>query len=521
MLKLSRASIQWAIGQASNYGDTDVFPPVFEFEAIEHQSDEIIRWLTDDNILDWNVRPPRRCITPKHRYGFRISTQLDPIDFLIYTALVYEIGEELEIRRVPIGDNIVHSYRFQPEGDGRMFKPDTNYETFRQKCKDMAEDCEWVTIADIADFFPRLYLHRVKNALDSATSKNNHVRALEHMLSSWNEHYSYGIPVGCMASRLIAEVAIDDVDRSLLSRGTKYTRFSDDFRIFCQTKREAYAELAFLANVLFENHGLTLQQHKTRIITKEQYKTSYLSSEREQEMSTLSNAFKKLAAELELDTVYDQINWDDLTPAQRSMLSELNLTDILNEQANADEIDIPLTRFVLNRLGQIGRKDTLQSVLTNIDKLYPIIPAVVGYIKNLRDLDEQTKVDIGSTLLDCVDSSLISHLEFHRMWIMHLFAKDIEYDNKDRFAEISAKWSDQFTQREVILALGRSKQDEWFRLQKRNISNFTPWVKRAILVGGSCFPHDERNHWYQSLEPRLDKLEIAVTKWARHNPYGA
>jgi retron-type reverse transcriptase len=378
MLKLSRVSLEWALQQALNYGDTDIFPELFEFKAVEHDWGNIAQWLMEENILNWNVRPNRHLLIPKHRYGFRISTQLDPIDFLVFTALVYEIGIDIEGRRIPKTDNIVHSYRFDPKPDGLMFDKTYHYGTFQAQSRVLAEEsrCNWVVTADIADFFPRLYHHRVKNSLSNCTNKTNHALAIDRLLSNWNESYSYGIPVGCAASRLIAENALDDIDKALLSEGTTFARFSDDYRIFCSTKREACEKLAFLAYVLFENHGLTLQQHKTRIISRETF-LDIACTEEEAEINQMWQKYEKLASELGLSSFYDDIEWDNLSEEQQEKISELNLNELLDEQAILDEINIPMTRFILRRLAQMGSSDSFNQVVDNIDNLYPVIPDVV------------------------------------------------------------------------------------------------------------------------------------------------
>lgn len=520
MLKLNRSSIKWALEQALNYSDTDIFPEIFEFKTIQHSWDAIATWLENEDILTWNVRPARRCITPKHQFGFRISTQLDPIDFILFTAIIYEIGNDLEARRVSKIERIVHSYRFLPKPDGQMYDPDYNFDSFTDRSKELTgQDYDWIVVADIADFFPRLYHHRIKNSLTKCTTKVNHALAIDRLLNGWNETYSYGIPVGSAASRLLAEVALDDVDRALLSEGAVYIRFSDDFRIFCKTKKEAYEKLAFLANVLFENHGLTLQQHKTRILSKDNFVRSYLSTEKEEEINNLSAAFEIIISQLELRSMYEEIKWEDLSPDQQDQISELNLKGIIEEQVSQEEINIPLTKFVIRRLAQLGSVETLEIVLNNIDKLYPVIPDIVKYIQSIRDIDIPKKHEIGVRILDLLGNSTVSHLEFHRMWLLSLFTNNTEYDNEQRFAGVFSTWSDQFTQHQSILALGRSKQDEWFRMRKRNLFDFSNWLRRAILLGGSCLPTDERKHWYQSLESRLDQLELAVVKWARQNPF--
>ena len=89
-----------------------------------------------------------------------------------------------------------------------------------------------VAVTDIADFYPRIYHHRLDNALQVATSKSNHIKALKQLLSGWNKTESYGIPVGSAPSRLLAELVMTDIDQALLAQGIDFIRFNDDYRIF-------------------------------------------------------------------------------------------------------------------------------------------------------------------------------------------------------------------------------------------------------------------------------------------------
>lgn len=214
MLKLKKESLDWALKHALSRGDSDIFPRAFEFQAIEFDWDRIRDSLTSENLLKWTSRPLRKCLSPKHGFGFRIATQLDPLDFLLFTALMYEIGDDIEEARIPKGEGVVHSYRFKSNDDGSMFDPDFGFDTFRHRSSELASSGSYshVVVTDISDFFPRLYSHRVEGALSKSTSRNNHVKAITHLLSGWNQTVSYGIPVGQAASRLIAEITIDDVE---------------------------------------------------------------------------------------------------------------------------------------------------------------------------------------------------------------------------------------------------------------------------------------------------------------------
>src|SRR4051794_31826486 len=130
-LQLDEASLHWALNQALNYGDTDIFPPAFEFRALKHAWPDLGKALAKQDLFTWTTRAYRRCLSPKHRYGFRIATQLDPLDFLLFTAATYEVGHELEASRVSF-DHAV-SYRFAPGEDGRMYDPAGTFRQFLER----------------------------------------------------------------------------------------------------------------------------------------------------------------------------------------------------------------------------------------------------------------------------------------------------------------------------------------------------------------------------------------------------
>ncbi|MDX8047598.1 RNA-directed DNA polymerase [Gracilibacillus sp. S3-1-1] len=528
MLKLKNESLEWALKHIENYGDTDIFPIPFEYEAIRYLWDKNTRelpngttlkeYLRNKNILNWSVRDHRRSLTPKHKFGFRLSTQLDPLDTIVYLALVYEIGEDIESKRIPVEKNVSFSFRFNPEENGKMFSSDIGYGSFINYCSSKVdeligdENINYVVVADIADFFPRLYLHPLENALTSCTNMTNHVIAIKRLLNNWNYSISYGIPVGQDSSRLLAELTLNDIDEGLLSEGVDFCRFVDDFRIFCSSKKEAYQQLALLAEMLFENHGLTLQQHKTKIISVEEFRKNYLKSEESIEVDRLSDEFEILLNEMGIDDPYVDIDYDVLPEDLQQQIDSLNLMAILQEQINSDSIDTKIVGFVLRRMGQLKNPEALELVLDNIDKLYTVFKHIFEYINEL-DLDASQKEEIGEKLLDILDNSIVGHLEFHRMWLFKTFSNG-EGWNINRLATYYNEYFDDFSRRKIILALGIANQDSWFKTRKRSIMQLTNWQRRAFLASAKCLPGDEATHWYRSILSRLDVLEIAVVKWA-------
>src|SRR4051794_8856886 len=140
MLTLKPASLDWALQHALTLGDADAFPLSFEFKALEHCWKQFVRTaLSTEDVHSWRVRPHRSVVSAKAQFGFRIVTQLDPLDFLLYTAVVYEISAVIESRRVPTSKNIVFSYRVKPTKQGRLFDPSIGYAQFVERAGQIVE----------------------------------------------------------------------------------------------------------------------------------------------------------------------------------------------------------------------------------------------------------------------------------------------------------------------------------------------------------------------------------------------
>jgi len=523
-LQLTNAALDWALKHALTAGDTDIFPEVFEFRAIENDWENIKKSIQEIDIVKWKVRSFRRCLVPKHRFGFRVSTQLDPLDFLVFTALIKEIGENLELVRIPSIDNIVHSYRFAPTPDGHMFSDQYTYQNFQKASQAMCEkhDSSHIVIADIADFFPRLYTHRIDNALDSALGIGHmHAKALKALIAHWAGSYSYGIPVGSAASRLIAEVTISDIDEILLSEDAKYVRYSDDFRIFCDSEAEAYKYLTLIARSLLDNHGLTLQQNKTKIVPVEIFRKVYLKENEKRELETLSERFYDLIAAMGIEDSYEEIDYVNLSPEYQQAIDELNLENILREQIEEEEPDLSLLKFLLRRLGQIGDTDVIDLIFDNFNKFVPVIRETIEYLLRLDILPSEKKSEIGKRLIEIYKdkASSAAHLEYSRMYMLRPFALDGEWNSDEQYIKLyQDALDDDFSKREVLLAMGRSKKAFWFRSRKQNLHQMTPWIRRAFIYAASCLPSDEYKHWIRGIDSSLDNIERAVATWARKNP---
>lgn len=523
MLTLQDASLDWALQHAINHGDTDVLPRPFEYDAIQYDWANVKKYLLQQDILKWQVRPTRIIFAPKAKYGFRVITQLDPLDFLVFTAILREIGTDIEQERLSTSEQKIFSYRFDPDSNGRFFNQNIGYAQFQEQTKSIIDwdyELTHVVVADIADFYSRIYLHRLENSLGSAvTSKVSHVKSIMNLLSGWNGTESFGIPIGSASSRMLAEITISDVDEALLANRVNFVRFNDDYRIFANSYEEAYRHLAFLADILYKNHGLTLQSKKTVILTKEEFKRRFLSTLEEKEIISLRETFSLLLNNTGLN-FYSKIEYNELNSEQQKIIDSLNLRQILLEEVNSQsEPDFGIVKFVLRRLGQLSDSSAIDTVLDNLNSLYPVFPDIIKYISSVRTLSTQERTEIGERILNLVDDSIISELEYHRIWALDLFTHSIEWGNGDKFFQLLGNAREVHSKRKLILAMGRAKQRHWFQSQWRSLFNEPHWSRRALIAGASCMPADARKHWYRSIEPRLDELEKAVMRWARNNPF--
>jgi hypothetical protein len=133
------------------------------------------------------------------------------------------------------------------------------------------------------------------------------------MIGDVRARQSFGIPVGGNASRLLAEVLLNDMDRALKAEGYVFTRYVDDFRIFIQEGQDPYAAIAFLSERLMTNEGLFLAAAKTRVHSVSGYVDGMNISSGED----MAQADESAAARL-LREIYDSEESEDAVEALKS-----------------------------------------------------------------------------------------------------------------------------------------------------------------------------------------------------------
>ena len=276
-------------------------------------------------------------LAPVGYTGYRWATQIDPLWNAYYLALVIELGPAIEAARIPSSENSVFSYRFVGAGsDAKIFSEDINWRSFISVSQEEAEKASYVIICDISDFYTRIYHHRLENALKALNTKADLVKRIMDMLQVFSGTVSYGLPVGGPASRLLAELALDGVDKLLRIEEIRFCRFVDDYRIFCASREEAYQRLIFLSEKLF-NEGLSLQKNKTRILQVKEFseEAKLLLKAQQAESENLTEEDKLLRLAIQFDP-YSETRVDDYKNL-KEQVSKVDIAGILGRELEEDE----------------------------------------------------------------------------------------------------------------------------------------------------------------------------------------
>jgi hypothetical protein len=287
MYKLKETSLEWALLHVLRFADSDFFPRPFEFDAIKHDWDRVKEYLLELDLDDYAPKTPDVHLAQKPNGTFRVVHQLDPLDSLIFTALVHENAELIERFRIPEERTIACSYRISLDTKGSFVEDSKRgYNDFIGKSDQLANDFKggFVLVTDLVDFYNQIYLHRVNNLLDEAGSTSG--KTIESFLSGLNTNVSQGIPVGPYPSILLAELVMADIDKKILAHTESFVRYVDDIYIFLTNADGAYKLLHALTFYLYSNHRLVLSSEKTKVVPVEQFQASYLQNDESEEKKT-------------------------------------------------------------------------------------------------------------------------------------------------------------------------------------------------------------------------------------------
>lgn len=503
MFKLSEASLRRGYDAILYHGYSDFFPSPPEFDAVKKGWGELRPKLAAIDLEEYKPFKPLFTFAPKSKINLRPVALLHPVDLILYTSLVASLVKCISEQRIPACELTVFSFRRESAPPGALYAPIPSHAEFEdEKLRMVSQNPDgFVGFADIADFYPRLYQHKIRGALDGCVAGHPELTAypgvIERFLRGLNpDNLSYGIPIGPAASRPLAEAALLDVDNALLSFDVSFIRYIDDFVFFAETRAKVEWALRTLGELLDKQHGLSLHAAKTKVM-----RCAKVIELAHQTPSSEDSVEERLAALIE-KRFYDD-DWrtlDDLDEDEKQALSALDLQEILEEALDEDETDYKKVAFILARLASLDRADLADIVVSHLARLYPVSHAINVFFRDAGDLSPQARRKCARKLLAPILASGDEQApEFYSIWILDLFRISASWNEAATLARIFRQTQSQAVRRYAALAQSTNGTRSGALSYKDAFHSAEPLARTAMLLASRKLGQDERGHWVRRL----------------------
>lgn len=174
----------------------------------------------------------------------------------------------------PIPVNAKETGKLSTLRSGRMI-----YEWIEMAEKDMVAEAHkfnFIIRSDITNFYNSVYTHSIGWAIHGRevafADKELKLTGnkIDKLVQYANDGRTNGIPVGSALSDLIAEIVLTSIDVQVSKKlkGIEFigSRFKDDYRILCNSEKDAKAILKILSDELI-SFNLLINENKTKVLT--------------------------------------------------------------------------------------------------------------------------------------------------------------------------------------------------------------------------------------------------------------
>ena len=177
-------------------------------------------------------------------------------DRVVQTALKLVLEPIYEKEFLPV------SYGFRPQRGCK--------DALREVDRRLKAGYTWVVDADVASYFDTIPHSPLLACVKERVSDGRVLQLIQRFLEQdvleglhrWTP--GAGTPQGAVLSPLLANLYLHSLDVALTRKGRAIVRYADDFVILCQSREEAEAALAEVADWMVQN-GLALHPDKTRV----------------------------------------------------------------------------------------------------------------------------------------------------------------------------------------------------------------------------------------------------------------
>lgn len=512
---LSENSIKLAIRHIAKYGDTDIFPNLPMLDFLIDQEKEIVQVLNSIDLDVYNPSGTIEALSPKRIYSYRIVHQQNMLDSLLMLASVIEIAEEIEAKRLKLHENYACSYRLNLNYDsGELFNHDVNYKSWMKRHEVIIRENTEITnviCLDIADFYSRIYIHRLENLIDEIvpTTKAGISRYIKKAMKNIRSRQSFGLPIGSNAARILSELVLSDFDETLSNYRIRSSRYVDDFRVFISHDIQPEAIVGFFAETLYKNEGLTLNDAKTKIYNSAEYLEQITNYTSDPSFEALNMAISSLQ-----DMAY---GIREITEAEIQKIADSNLLGQLLIAFEENNNDVNKIRLLLKAIKLKPSIEACSIVKNNLNKLllFPrelclLIGAIVDKYPGCFD-------DFKNKLIEAVASPISRSVLVIRYWLLEIFVRkhiNIDFVDLDKLTGIANTTN----RHQLFLIRGNLGDKSFFRNYKTSSMQFNSYEIPYLLIGATCLPTDEYQTWINFLKGQIsDPLLKLHADWLSKN----
>lgn len=514
---LTDASLEFARNHITAFYDTDFYPKPFEFHALWNSWAEVKSYLLAAPLAGAHTSNPRVLPWAKARGGYRIVHQLEPLDSIIYTALIYLVAEEIEASRML--PSIACSYRIEVD-ENSYFSRGSGFPAYRESCERLGGVYEYVLSTDISDFYNQIYLHRVGNVIDSVGAPAGAGREIESFLSRLNNKASQGIPVGPAASIILAEAILLDVDQFISNHHVEHVRYVDDIRIFSDSEEQLSDILEDLVVYLHDQHRLGLVSEKTSIRSSAQFLQEELQNQYQMDKLDILNEIEAGnqygTYESEQESEYEDFQeYDEYGRYCEGSDDEdddgedlgASLLDALFRVRNFGYVDLAVLRAIIRRAkhGQVA--EIAKPILEDIEFYKPVINDVCLYLASLPAAGIKEILPLLSNLCQ---ANRISNRSM-RVWMEWLFTREAQFLTDQNIR----RYVYQGTPASAAAAALLEGNIAWAKEAKQKVLTSASWDRRAYIHALNILSKDEAEKYLKFIKqnPSLTHTDKWVCAW--------
>jgi hypothetical protein len=519
----TRQAFDLAVRNISRWGDTDVFPFSPENHVLHDKRDEVVDLLMevhanfDDSLLQFPAIIDGALSLVTYE-GFRWVTQIEPLWNAYFLGLVLKLSPELEAARIPRHRAVVFSYRLAVDQERSSLFSDGAWAEFSERSAALSEQYEYVVICDIADFYSRVYHHRLQNALQLLPGVDNVPARIEKLVREFSGGPSYGLPVGGPAARLLAELALNRTDRLLLTNGVVFCRYADDYRLFAQTRNDAFRALLYLSEILLRNEGLTLQRQKTRVLMSKDFARSPLFTT--DDVDELNPVEREERRFLRLSLRFDPYS---ATAAEdyerlREDLRQFDIMGMLTREVGKSRVNTAVVRRLaqaVRHLDEDIRNAAAETLIGNLETLAPALPVTLRVLEELLpDLSETLRSQVPAAIRETIIAGdYYLQVPVNLAYALRVLQHDRAEENVTLASDLFDKVQP-FIQRDIVYLMYIWNADYWLSDKRRQWNTQHPWVKRALLLASYSLG-DEGRFWRRSLGDQVAGFDAVCRDWMR------